>query len=211
MKATDYSKIKDGTLLFGNYTVHRFKAGGGIRRGSAGINDWTATSGHSNFFTTPEEYFAVYPEATVAQICTVKDGEFVYGSGTFWKYYLNKEDTTQGYLLDWTRINQQRDEAKTDGSLATAQAMTDATAQADNMPVVTAETHEPVPGENFRRYGKRDLPAFVKASRRAVALGCKAVILHNLPGEKYGMRWSPARPKSDMPAVTTMGFGFNDK
>lgn len=61
--------------------------------------------------------------------------------------------------------------------------------------IADASTHEPVPGKNCRRCRKSDPPAIEQARRWAWALGLDAVILHNPTGDKYGLRWSPARPK----------------
>lgn len=186
MKTTELNKLADGTLVFCTYTTLHFKSG------SASKSHEGETYGYSGFFTTPEEFFAYYPDATYCDICRMEGGELIHGCGTF-----NKS----GYANDWAlrgheaQLGAQRFAAEADGSVNIARAKVEAVKLAQTLPVMTAETHEPVTGENFRRWSKRDLPAIVQAKRRAVELGCSAVILHNLPGEKYGMRWSPAQPK----------------
>lgn len=120
-------------------------------------------------YTSPAEYFRDYPDATSVEVGRVEDGELCYGAGTFFRSELSPEEKEFADELE---------------------------AKAQALPVVTADTHEPVPGENFRRRGRQSPPAIVQAKRRAVALGYEAVICHTLPNDKYGMRWSPARPKS---------------
>lgn len=183
MKITELNKLPENTLVFCGYNVLSLK----FNRSHNG-----EAYGHTDMFTTPEEYFARYPEAQFANVCQMQGGEFVHGVATF-----NKG----GYANEWgltgkiEQLKAQRAQAEADGSMTTARAMVAATAAAESLPVVTADTHAPVPNENFRRWNKGSLPAIVQAKRRAVELGYKAVILHNLPGEKYGMRWSPAQPK----------------
>lgn len=187
MKIETTFRQPNGTVLFVAYKTFHSKSGAYSHHNGEAY-------GYTEMFTTPEEYFARYPEASMATLCRVEDGQLVHGCGHY-----NRGGSPSDYFCApyAAQIAAQQAAAEQDGSMAAARQQAAATERAETLSVVTAETHEPVAGENFRRWSKRDLPAIVQAKRRAVALGFDAVILHNLPGEKYGMRWSPAQPKSN--------------
>src|SRR5690606_25171153 len=115
---------------------------------------------YSEEFTTPEEYFAHYPERTSCVVSQIHNGELVHNVVA---HYSRSTGDTWFMAQYRDQLAKQRAETEADDSMAIARAKLAVVERAKTVAVVTAETHEPVPGENFRRLPR--LPATVQAKR----------------------------------------------